>query len=44
MIAARTRLRFWLLALDVAHAVRASRCVYLWIVGRASDATDWGAL
>lgn len=38
----RACLRFWLAMLDVAHAVRATRAVYLWIVGRASDATDWG--
>lgn len=46
----RARLRFWLAMLDVAHAVRSRtgrigrrvvRPVYLWIVGRASDATDW---
>ena len=35
-------LRFWLAMLDAAHAIRAPRCVYLWILGRASDATDWG--
>lgn len=38
----RARLRFWLWALDVAHTIRAPRPVYLWLVGRASDATDWG--
>lgn len=36
------RLRFWLAALDLAHRVRAPRWVYLWCVGRASDAIDWG--
>jgi len=36
------RLRFWLALLDVAHALRAPRPVYLWILGRASNATDWG--
>ncbi len=35
------RLRFWLWALDVAHMLRAPRSVYLWIVGRASNAIDW---
>jgi hypothetical protein len=38
----RARLRFWLFALDVAQYLRAPRPIYLWIVGRASDATDWG--
>lgn len=38
----RIRLRFWLAMLDVDHAVRAPRVVYLWLVGRASAATDWG--
>lgn len=38
----RARLRFWLAALDGAHGVRAPRPVYLWLVGRASNATDWG--
>ncbi len=37
------RLCFWLAVLDVAHRLRAPRRVYLWIVGRASDATDWGS-
>lgn len=48
------RLRLWLLALDVVDAVervvprackrtrRRLRAVYLWTVGKASDATDWG--
>ncbi len=35
-------LRFWLWALDVAEALHAPRSVYLWLVGRASNATDWG--
>lgn len=35
------RLRFWLAMLDVAHAFRAPRPVYLWTVGRASDAIEW---
>lgn len=36
------RLRFWLAMLDLAHYhLRASRAVYLWAVGRASNATDW---
>lgn len=39
----RARLRFWLFALDVAEAVNAPRSVYLWLVGKASDAIDWGA-
>ena len=38
----KARLRFWLAMLDLAHALRLPRSVYLWIVGRASDATDWG--
>ena len=48
------RLRFWLAMLDVAAASRkyatypvtrsAQRKVYLWLVGRASNATDWGSL
>lgn len=37
----KARLRFWLAMLDVAHYLRAPRSVYLWIVGRASDATEW---
>jgi hypothetical protein len=39
----RARLHFWLAAMDVAIKVRAPRRVYLWLVGRASDATDWGS-
>jgi hypothetical protein len=35
------RLRFWLLAMDFAHAIGAHR-LYLFTVSRASDATDWG--
>jgi hypothetical protein len=38
----RARIRFWLAMLDVAHALRAPLPVYLWIVARASNATDWG--
>jgi hypothetical protein len=38
----KARLRFWLWALDVAHALRGPRSVYLWLVERASNATDWG--
>lgn len=38
----RARLRFWLAALDVAEALRAPLPVYLWLVARASNATDWG--
>lgn len=38
----RARLSFWLCALDLAHAIRAPRSVYLWLVGCASNATDWG--
>lgn len=37
----RRRLRFWLAALDVADAVRAPLPVYLWLMRRASNATDW---
>lgn len=36
------RLRFWLWALDAVHALRLPRSVYLWCVGKASAATDWG--
>lgn len=36
------RLRFWLLASDVAWFLRAER-VWLWCICRASDATDWEA-
>lgn len=37
------RQRFWLLMMDVMHAVFGfgSR-PFLWAVGKASDATDWG--
>jgi len=35
------RLSFWLAAIDVAHALRLPRSWYLWIVAKASDATDW---
>ena len=36
-------LKFWLLTLDVLAAIGlfGSR-PYLWVVGKASDATDWG--
>lgn len=37
-----TRLRFWLAALDVAEYLRAPLPVCLWLVARASNATDWG--
>ncbi len=37
------RLCFWLTALDVARALRLPHGWYLWIVGRASDATDWSS-
>ena len=40
------RLRFWLIATDAAHWLYrrrlASHGLYLWTVGKASDATDWG--
>jgi hypothetical protein len=36
------RLRFWLFALDLCSALRVPTAVYLWCVGKASDATDWG--
>ncbi len=35
------RLRFWLGAMDLANWLGWRR-LYLWTVGRASDATDWG--
>lgn len=38
----KARLRFWLAMLDLAHALRLPRSFYLWIVERASKATDWG--
>lgn len=38
----RARLRFWLAMLDLADLLHAPRPVYLWLVGRASAATDWG--
>jgi hypothetical protein len=34
-------LHFWLRLLDIAHTIRAPRCVYLWILQRASNATKW---
>lgn len=40
----RARLRFWLAALDLARILGAPRSVYLWILRRASNATDWGAV
>ena len=39
---ATARLRFWLLALDVTFALRLPMRVRLWVIGKASDATDWG--
>ena len=36
------RLRLWLLAMDPANALRLPRPIYLWCVGKARDATDWG--
>lgn len=36
-----TRLRFYLFLLDVLHTFRAPRSVYLWCVGKCSDATEW---
>lgn len=38
----RTRLCFWLAALDVSDVLHAPLPVYLWLVRRASNATDWG--
>lgn len=35
------RLRFWLFVVDVANLLGSQR-LYLWAVGKASDATDWG--
>jgi hypothetical protein len=37
------QLRFWLLAMDAAHALGWHRS-YFWALRRASDATDWGEL
>lgn len=37
------RLRFWLAMLDFAHTLRLPHPVYLWLVARASDATNWGS-
>ena len=50
MVIRRARLRFWLVALDVAHQLDStaralhSRTwqLYLWTVARASAAEDWG--
>ena len=37
------RLRFWLLAMDVADELwRASHRLYLFTVSKAGEATDWG--
>lgn len=36
------RLRFWLAMLELAVRIRAPRWLYLWFVGRASNAADWG--
>lgn len=38
------RLRFWLFVMDLANLLPRPRSgrVYLWAVGKASDATDWG--
>jgi len=37
------RLHFWLLAMDVvAWGGGFGSKLYLWCVGKASDATDWG--
>lgn len=35
------RLRFWFLAMELFHALGWASA-YLWAVGKASDATDWG--
>ena len=35
------RLTFWLCAMDLFHCLGCDRA-YLWAVGKASDATDWG--
>jgi hypothetical protein len=40
------RLRFWLAAMDVAHALHVASGrrligLYLWTVGKASDAVQW---
>ncbi len=38
------RLRFWLLVLDATvHLDSAASRLRMWAVGKASDATDWGA-
>lgn len=36
------RLRFWLAAMETARVLGLPHAVYLWLVRRASDATDWG--
>ncbi len=41
VVTVRIRLRFWLTMLDVAQALHVPHRYYLWIVRRASDATDW---
>lgn len=37
----RACLRFWLAMLDVAESLHAPLPIYLWLIRRASDATDW---
>ncbi len=37
----KLRLRFWMLAMDVAYWLRADE-LYMYCVGKAGDATDWG--
>lgn len=37
------RLKFWLYALDLVFACGGfGSPLYLWVVGKVSDATDWG--
>jgi len=36
------KLRFWLGAHDIAWSLRLSRSVCMWLLIRASNATDWG--
>lgn len=38
----KLKLRFWLAMLDIAEWCHAPQRCYLWLVGKASDATDWG--
>lgn len=40
----RLRLWLWLHLLDLALAGGAPEGVNLWLIGKASDATDWGDL